>query len=171
MTNPKTIRRKLARIGIEATVAEARLSYAADNLARNTADGYPTQASGTATEGGHTTAALTPVETATNQRLGDMWAILDHPQFGAYRPGPTTRLDDLNEHLDLALTALHAAHQILTICGVPPSATSHLRCVEYTNNRNCTNWKDPDRTDGRCIDHGRAADSNARRQRRHREPS
>jgi hypothetical protein len=164
--NPATIRRNLHRIAASVEVALTRLEYVADNLARNTPDGYPTQASGTATEGGRTTATLTPTEAAANQRLGTLYAIVGDKIQGEYRPGPVTRLEDLNEHLELVVTAMTAVQRELTACGIPPTITQHLQCVEY-NGTNCTQWKDKDRTDGRCIDHGREADSNARRKRRH----
>ena len=181
MTNPRLIAHTLAKIVTRVNSAQLRLDAATDNIQRNTADGYTTnyRLDGDTSSRSDITDSTAH---AADQRLGDLW---HYPCSGTtpcnepthlddkgrhvhrYTPGPITQLNDVHDYAHAALTALDMLHRALTDCGVPPSYTAHLMCIEYGDGRNCDQWKDPNRNDGRCVDHGRTADSNARRRRRH----
>lgn len=160
MTAPADLARLAHRIINSADIIEARLPTATTALQRNAATGYPTVASGNA-RGGRGEAELTPTEAAAHTNTGDIYGY-----DTTYRPGPTTRLSDIADELHAALKSLDRAHRALTDCGIAPLDTRHLHC-HGINGRGCPDWRDTSRTDGLCIDCGRAVDSNRRRLRRH----
>lgn len=162
MTTPADIHRLLHRITNSANIAEARLEHATESLTLRAADGYPTKASGTPTNGSASTSELTPTEAAAHTNLGDLYGYNDT----TYNPGPITSLADLADELRASLTSLDRAQTELTKAGVPPLATDRYRCTGI-NGGGCSDWQDINRADHLCIDCGRSVDSNRRRLRRH----
>lgn len=164
MTTGADIARNLTRTIGAAQAALTRLPHAVDSITRGSADGY----SGNHRPEPHGSNIADPTAGAAHQRLGSIQTIIGDPLLGQHRPGPATRLDDINELADGARHLLARLHDELTKAGVPPVVTRDLRCVAYLAGRNCDNWRAQGRDDHLCIDCGRIKDSKARTDRRRR---
>lgn len=103
-------------------------------------------------DGTHGNSDLTPVEQAANRNLGDLNAAGD-----TYKPGPLLQAERI---VHLVKTISAHAHELITIADSTdrPLADIRQRCIGTGDAKGstCTQWRDPDRNDGRCIDCRRA---------------
>lgn len=100
----------------------------------------------------HGNSDLTPVEAAAHHNLGDLNHTGDK-----YKPGPQLRAERI---VHLVKTISTHAHELITIAD---STDRHIadirqRCIGTGDAKGstCTQWQDPSRNDGRCVDCRRA---------------
>jgi len=130
-------------------------------------DGYPTCASGSDT-GHHSPYIPAGPNASTSSTERNALHPDERNDNNTYAIGARAALTELQDLLNSAVLALE------TVCrecdrrtpGLTDTDISRLRCATIPKGA-CTQWADPTRTDGYCIDHGRTIDTNRRRLTRH----